>query len=742
MPVSGDESLQGNEIRLQDYIGVVYRKKWVLLFSIVLVLGIALYDAMTTPPVYVSSATVKIDTKTLSASGDGAVVRAVAQSVNYYDRIFRTGIFRKEMLDSLSTDETAAMVQGEDQSLEDLIEDNLSLNADAVQSFFKITATAHNPDLAYKLADISSHLFQKRLVEIESESAVESDVYLDEQIELLRDKLETKEIEIQNFARERRLVPGRSNTTGNTDFMALQTKLDEIEFQRELTAIKLRIYRQRRDEIIRQKYMSNPLDRMFDQIDQEIRTIAAEMDSLEALRATLKSRQQDLTLVDNQIRTLRMKEREIYSQVSQGTSPQEENLLPGLEDKIAAAEEAMFDLSTEAEFFNIKIQEFASDSNTEWVNDELQLQRLIRSKELYETNYEVLVQLKEESQFKKVTQSGGVKMIDPANRPIAPVPSTASRKILFGAVLGISLGLGAVFLLEYMDTSLKSSDEISRFLQIPLLGEIPKIVDEKPASKWLRFLPRPMVSKEETYGSRLIAYFDPKDPIVESYRNVRTSLLFTFTGSDPLHAFVVSSPNPSEGKSLTTSNLATVFAQSGKRTLIIDTDLRRPVVHKIFRLSRYPGISDVLAEQVRKDEAIRQTDIDNLFILSAGSSPPNPGELIGSQRMTDLIEILKEEFDIILLDSPPVIAAIDAAVLGAKTQGIMLVLNMEETKRDSAKFSIDQIERAGGKVLGGLLNNVDVNRRYGYYYNQYYYRYKYYGNYYTAEPDQPAPTKE
>ena len=194
--------------------------------------------------------------------------------------------------------------------------------------------------------------------------------------------------------------------------------------------------------------------------------------------------------------------------------------------KIDAAEEAMFELTTEAEYYDIKIQEFTPDSNTAFFNNELHLRRLMRSQELYETNYNVLIQLNEESQLKKATQRGGVKMIDPAYRPKAPVPSTASRKILFGAILGMSLGLGAVFLLEYMDTSLKSSDEISRFLQIPLLGEIPKIDADKPTRKWLRFLPGTIKSNsnEEAYDSRMIAHFDPKDPIVESYRNIRLIL--------------------------------------------------------------------------------------------------------------------------------------------------------------------------------------------------------------------------
>ncbi len=734
--------MQGTEIRLQDYIGVVYRKKWILMLSFVLVLGIALYDAFTTPPVYISSATVKIDTRTLSTAGDGAAVRAVAQSVDYYDRIFRTGIFRNELLDSLSADEASIIAQNQNLSLENLVAFNLSLDADAVQSFFRITASASDPDLAYRLADVSSHLFQKRLIDIESESMVESDVYLDEQITILRNKLETKEIEIQNFSREQHIIPGNPGSAGNTGFMAFQTKLDEIEVQRQLTAIKLRIYRQRQDEILRRQYTYNNVDLLLDQIDQEIRSIGAKADSLGSLQATLLNSldqtHPDVIEINKQIRDIQLKENEVYARIYQTSSPQKQNLLPTLKAKIDAAEDAMFELTTEAEYYDIKIQEFTADGNTAYFNNELHLRRLMRSQELYETNYNVLIQLKEESQLTKATQSGGVKMIDPANRPNTPVPSTASRKILFGAILGMSLGLGAVFLLEYMDTSLKSSDEISRFLQIPLLGEIPKIDVGKPTRKWLGFLPGTIISKEEAYSSRIIAHFDPKDPIVESYRNIRTSLLFTFTSGDPLQAFVISSPNPSEGKSLTTSNLATVFAQSGKKTLIIDTDLRRPVIHKIFGLPKSPGITDVLVGQTDWNEAIHQTDIDNLFVLPAGTSPPNPGEMIGSPRMTEILDILKENMDYVILDTPPVVAAIDAAVLGAKTQGIILVLNMEETKRDSAKFSIEQIQRAGSKVLGGLLNNVDVNRRYGYYYNQYYYRYKYYGNYDTTESENPT----
>ena len=335
-------------------------------------------------------------------------------------------------------------------------------------------------------------------------------------------------------------------------------------------------------------------------------------------------------------------------------------------------------------------------------------------------------------------QTGGVKMIDPAKLPDTPIPSNASRQILFGAIIGLSLGLGGAFLLEYMDTSLKNSEDVTRFLDLPLMGEIPKI--KKPSSKSSRFLgvfTRNGLAQETGYENRLISSFSPKEPIPEAYRNVRTSLQFAFV-DEPLQCFVISSPGASEGKSLTTANLGIGFAQSGKRTLLIDTDLRRPVMHKVFGINREPGITDVLAGQADIADAIQSIPIqglEGLYVLPAGQSTPNPGELINSQRMNEVLDQLKNEVDIVLMDSPPVIAAIDAAILGSKTQGLLLVFHMDETKREAAKYCIEQLERAGTKVIGGLLNNIDVDRKYGYYYSyRYYYRYKYY---YDSDNDEP-----
>ena len=732
--------MQTNEIRIQDYIGVIYRKKLVVVLSFLLIFGVSLYYAYITPAVYLAAATVSIDTRSLStptSKGGTAIVTSTSKSVDYYERIFTTNIFKQEVTDSLKANTDAwVAIQRQNTGAASLVDNGLTLEADAVQTFFRINAVASEPMIAYQLARISSELFQKRIKQIESESSQEGNVYLSEKIEVVRDKLEESNIQIQRFAREHGIVPTVEKDGGDQGVMDLQTKLDVIQIQRELTQTRLRRYYQRKQEILNQKNIKI-LNPNLDDTLQEFRRIATLTDSLEMVRtdltSTLGQTHPDVIEINKRIRDNQLREKEINSQIGVNAVGENQEQLPSLQTKIVEAEQSLFEMNSDVEYYEQKLKESNTQDSDEF-SRELEFQRLMHAKALFETRYDALVQLQEEEQFQKATQSGGVKMIDPATFPNQPLPSTTPRKVLFGAIIGLSLGLGAAFLLEYMDSSLKTSEDVSRFLNIPLIGEIPRIKDiDGKKSFFSIFSLQGKPGKEESYNPRLITNFSPKEPIPESYRNVRTSLQYSFA-ADPLRCFVISSPNASEGKSLTTANLAIGFAQSGKKTLIIDTDLRRPVIHKIFGLVKEPGVTDVLINQVSLHEAIKPTAVEGLYILPAGHSTPNPGELIGSDRMNELLAQLKQEMDIILMDSPPVIAAIDSAILSAKTQGVLLVFNMDETKREAASFCIEQIKRSGGNVIGGILNNIDVDRRYGYYYgNRYYYRYKYYSKYYYGE---------
>ena len=202
----------------------------------------------------------------------------------------------------------------------------------------------------------------------------------------------------------------------------------------------------------------------------------------------------------------------------------------------------------------------------------------------------------------------------------------------------------------------------------------------------------------------LISLTNPKSSIAEQFRTVRTSIQFSSVDKD-LQSVVVTSPNPEEGKSTITANLAVVFAQQGKRVLLIDSDLRKPTVHYTFHTENHVGLSNVLTRQVTLQEAVKTSRQENLWILTSGPIPPNPSELLGSKGMNDLLDEVKNEYDFVIFDSPPVLAVTDTQVLSNLTDGVVLVISSGNTKIDSAKKAKELLESAKAKILGVVHNN-------------------------------------
>ncbi|KKI93252.1 capsular biosynthesis protein [Bacillus sp. SA1-12] len=213
----------------------------------------------------------------------------------------------------------------------------------------------------------------------------------------------------------------------------------------------------------------------------------------------------------------------------------------------------------------------------------------------------------------------------------------------------------------------------------------------------------------------LISLSNPKSPIAEQFRTIRTNIQFTSVDEE-LKTIIVTSAGPAEGKSTTTANLAVVFAQQGKKVLMIDADLRKPTVHYTFNKENYIGLSNVLTKQETLVEAIQTTSQENLFVLTSGPIPPNPSELLGSKGMKSMLEEAKQEFDVIILDSPPVLAVTDAQVLSNVTDGVVLVTSAGKTEVDSAKKAKELLQSAKAKILGVVLNNKKAQDSQYYYY--------------------------
>jgi len=218
-----------------------------------------------------------------------------------------------------------------------------------------------------------------------------------------------------------------------------------------------------------------------------------------------------------------------------------------------------------------------------------------------------------------------------------------------------------------------------------------------------------------TLKRRLLAHNSPKDPVAEQYRTIRTNIQFSNVDQD-IKTIVVTSSGAEEGKSTTTSNLATVYAQQGLNVLLIDADLRKPTGHYTFRLENHIGLTNVLTRQSTLAQAVQESEIPHLSVLTSGPIPPNPSELLASAQMAELLKEMKEQFDMIIFDTPPILAVADAQILANQVDGTILVVSSGKTEKDAALKSKELLSNAQGKLLGAVLNNRKVEEGNYYYY--------------------------
>jgi len=326
------------------------------------------------------------------------------------------------------------------------------------------------------------------------------------------------------------------------------------------------------------------------------------------------------------------------------------------------------------------------------------------SKQLYEN----LMQRAKETSVSSELKSSNIRVIDRAERPREAVSPRKTLNMLLGLLSGTVLALGLTFFFEYLDSRLKTPDEVKVHLGLPALGMIPAL----DAKSWKD--KEPLIHKGVPPG------------FAEAFRTIRTNVLFS-SADEGSRTLVITSTGPGEGKTTVASNLAIGFAQAGQRVLLIDADMRRPRVHGVFNMKQQPGLSNVMVGNARASESVHKTAVPGLWVLAAGHLPPNPAELLGSQRFRDFIKSLREHFDLILIDSPPVMAVTDAAIAAHSANGVVFVVGSEMTSRHAARAAVEQLEQGRAHFVGAILNRVELERN-SYYYSNYYRRE--YGQYY------------
>ncbi len=384
--------------------------------------------------------------------------------------------------------------------------------------------------------------------------------------------------------------------------------------------------------------------------------------------------------------------------------------------------------------------------------------RLKREVEADRKLFSMLKEKLEEARITEAQKIGDVSLVDPA---VTAVPVSAPNQVLgflVGGILGIVLGFAFALINESLDTSIATIEDVESLMKVPVLGVIPSVLWSKDTSLQKTFfssfrkqvLRQPQTEEEEKY-IRLISHHEPTSPITESYRNIHTNLKI---GKEK-KTILITSTGPREGKSSVLINLGLVIAQTGLKVLAVSSDVRRPVISKSFGLKKEPGLTEVLLGMVPLDEALRNiTDymlgdmnfdevvnspgLDNLWILPSGQLPFNPAKILESKELSDLIEDLKANFDLVLFDSPPVLPVTDASILSTKIDQVIVVYEIGRTSRDALLRAKSQLDSVGAEIVGVILNQTrhEMDASMIYPYN---YKYRYYESIKEDEQAKPSP---
>jgi len=724
------------EVSFQDYLIILKRRRWIVLSAFLIILFSAGIFSFTTQPIYESSTTLMIEE-------DGGMKKEIFEISSYMKQ--ETMIKNQvEIIKSRTLSELVLQALIESPYKKVWEQDVLRKNAEQVNSndmvallqqntkvvplketdIVQVKVTAPDPDLAAFLANTIAQEYYKQSLQVSRGEITEVRQFLEEQLSNTQKELQQAEDALRIYKENEKVA-------------ALPEETEELVKQ--LASFES-LYNEAKTELEsnqkRLSYMQSQLSERKSRLVEDISQISSpliiqlrkEMANLEGIKAEYIAQgfsedHPKMEEITNRIKDIKQKlVKETSELVSQELSSSDPlTYSQELVDKILTLEIEIQSLGARTDALKNIVDTYSNNLNT-LPEKSLKLARLERNAKVGENIFLMLKEKYEESKINEAGQIGNVRIIDKALPPVDPIKPKKKINLLLGALLGLGLGLGMAFFVERLDNSLKSIEDVEA-TGLSILGSIPLIKNSKDRKS------KKEEEKSEEYQikritSNLVTHFEPKSPISEAYRTFRTNLQFARL-DEPLKTVLVTSSGPSEGKSTTVANLAITMAQMGTRTILIDSDLRRPVLHSIFNLQRAPGLTNYLAGNVPWKEIVQETPIENLTLLTCGVLPPNPSELLGSKKMKNLLEELKEKYDMVLFDSPPVIAVTDAAVLSTLLDGVVLVSSSGSTSREALQRAISLLENVKGRLIGGVLNKIKVESVYGSYH--YYYYYHYYG---------------
>ncbi len=580
----------------------------------------------------------------------------------------------------------------------------------------KIIFTTPNAGLSARLANAHAHAYIREGIELRTQANAEAERFLRDKLVELKEKLEKSELALNNYRRDKGIVPGLMSVDGKETVVIARLS----DLSRELTnaqvariGLEAEVDQVRKNQLPQQLPSSN--------------SNGNSASSTPPVKAQLDAAMSDYVAMAKQFKPdyppmVRAKAR--IDQLQQSYNEEIQTFSAGIIAAFNAAKTKEADLQDEMS----RQRSQALSVNDASVGYAILQREVDTNRELYNS---VLQRMKDLG-LAAESQSSNTVVVDDAQVPGGPSGPHRKMALLQAITFGLALGIGLAFLIEYQDKTLKTPEQVEQYLRLPNLAAVPAFSRHETRAIAKRngadHTPAIMGSRE------LAGSMSQYSVVGEAYRSLRTALMLSRAGAPPKTILFTSASN-SEGKTVSALNTAVVFAHTGVRVLLIDVDLRRPRCHKVLALENLAGLTEVLAGACNVSDLIRTTDIDSLSFLSAGSIPPNPSELVGSDKMRDTLAQLTSEFDVVVIDSPPILPVTDAMLLSTMVDGVVLVVNSSKTSKQHVKAAYARLEFARAKVFGVLLNQVDVNSQHYQYYRRYYGGYDTYGPYASDAAD-------
>ncbi len=696
------------------YLDVLRRRKWIFIAATAVTCLLTAAYTLRQPKQYLASVSIVIDTSTprvltgveevvdVGTTGwvpdsfyeteyeimkSRAVARAAGNKIRVLDDDTRTGL--------AGLDPAARAAKKQQLDAADLTLGRYNIEPDKRSSVVRISVVDTVPAFTAQLANAVADAYVEQNLDKRIMGTRDASSWLSVQDGELKTKLEASEDALYRFMEDNDVLNA-----------SLESQLSEV-LQR-LTAFNVQLAQEEASSI-RERKAAEALERvklepkLIDTLEPiqsapVINTIKASLEELRSEREKLATRYQaDHPKMDENAKQLKRLEERLHDETDAVLTLQRRK-----QDQSVISMIGLRDKLTQEREHEARLNKLS-----------LMYARLKREVSTNEKLYGMVTNRMKEADITSALPFNNVRVLDRALTPTLPFKPNLQKNMLVGLVLGLLLGVGLVLLIDLLDNTVKSQEDIER-LGAPFLGLLPLI--------------------EATSGRErdLHTFNEPKSAAAECARFIRTNLLF-MSPDRALKTLVVTSPAPKEGKTTTCITLAVTMAQAGSRTLLVDTDLRRPRLHRVFGMPNETGLSSVIVGEATLDKVIQRTKMENLDVLVCGPLPPNPAEILHTDRFAEVIKELKTRYDRILFDSPPVGPVTDPVVIGAQVDGVVLVVKCEKTTREMAGQALRALADANARMLGVILNDVDVSQKR--YSRVYYSYYRAYGAYYGEDED-------